>query len=371
MIPRLLAFVAILVSGCIGEVGYTKDKAIWGEVNGRPVYLYTLSNGNGVTLKMTDYGAKIVELHVPDRNGELADVVLGFDNLDQYLAPNQSIGATIGRYTNRIRDGRFEIDGEVYQLTQNEGENNIHGGGEFEKVVWDAEFVENKHGSGIRFRYRSPHGSHGFPGNLDSVVTYILTPDNAVRIIFEAETDKATHVNFTQHSYFNLNGAMSTVHDHVARIDADKYLVFDGVLASGEIDTLDDKPWDLRAPTRLGDNLYDIPLGGYHHDYVISKPAGELAVVAEVSDPESGRMLTVSSTQPDVTFYVAMGLTDDFVGKYGITYGPYMAFCLETQHPVDAANQPHFPSTLLKPEQTYEEVVIYQFGVSDALKTAS
>ncbi|MGB5511302.1 MAG: aldose epimerase family protein [Woeseiaceae bacterium] len=352
-----------MTSACADDNGFVKDSVDWGTVDGKTAQLLSITNGNGVTLRMTDFGAKIVELHVPGRNGQLDDVVLGFDNLEQYVAPNQSIGATIGRYTNRIRDGRFEIDGVVYELTKNEGDNTIHGGGEFENAVWDADFVENELGAGIRFRYRSPDGSHGFPGNLDSVATYILTDDDAVHVTFEAETDKATHVNFTQHSYFNLNGAASTIHDHVAMIDADRYVVLDEVLATGEIDSLDGKPWDLRAPTRLGDNMEQIPLGGYHHDYVVNKPAGELEVVAVVSDPESGRKLTVSSTQPDVTFYVAMGLTDAFVGKYGIAYGPYMAFCLETQHPVDAANHPQFPSTLLRPGEKYLETVVYDFGI--------
>ena len=360
---RLLAALCLMATASSNASEYLTGRVGWSEADGRPVSLLTIANPSGAILRMTDYGAKIVELLVPDRGGKLGDVVLGFDNLAQYIAPNQSIGATIGRYTNRIRDGRFEIDGVVYELTKNEGPNTIHGAGEFENVVWDAEFVTTKIGEGLRFRYSSPDGTHGFPGNLDSVVTYILTPDNAVHITFEAETDKATHVNMTQHSYFNLNGAASTIHDHVAQIHASRYLVFDEVLVTGEIDTLEGKPWDLSLPTRLGDNMGQIPLGGYHHDYVIDKAEGELAVVAEVRDPESGRTLTVSSTQPDVTFYVAMGLTDDFVGKYGISYGPYMAFCLETQHPVDAANQPHFPSTLLRPGERYREMVIYDFGI--------
>lgn len=358
-------FVPLLMvstSSCAGE--YTIERADWGEAAGWPVSLYSITNPSGAILRMTDYGAKIVELHVPDRTGQLADVVLGFDNVEQYASPNhQSLGSTVGRYTNRIRDGRFKIDGVVYQLTKNEGPNTIHGAGEFENVVWSTELVATEDGEGLKFRYLSPDGTHGFPGNLDTVVTYVLTPDNAVHITFEAETDKATHVNFTQHSYFNLNGATAPIHNHVVTVHASRYLVFDEVIATGEIDSLDGKPWDLRQPTRLGDNMDSIPLGGYHHDYVVDKKAGELAVVAEASDPVSGRVLTVSSTQPDVTFYAAMGLTDEIVGKYGIAYGPYMAFCFETQHPVDAANHPQFPSTLLRPDEMYRETVVYDFGI--------
>lgn len=364
MTARALCVVPLMVSTLSSAAEYTIERTDWGEVAGRPISLYSITNPSGAILRMTDYGAKIVELHVPDRAGELADVVLGFDNVDQYAAPNhQSLGSTVGRYTNRIRDGRFEIDGVVYELTKNEGPNTIHGAGEFENVVWKTEAVATELGEGLRFRYRSPDGTHGFPGNLDIVATYVLTPGNAVHITFEAETDKATHVNFTQHSYFNLNGATAPIHDHVVTIHASRYLVFDGVLATGEIDSLDGKPWDLRQPTRLGDNMDRIPLGGYHHDYVVDKNTGELAVVARASDPASGRVLTVSSTQPDVTFYAAMGLTGEIVGKYGITYGPYMALCLETQHPVDAANHPHFPSTLLRPGEMYRETVVYDFGI--------
>lgn len=351
-----------MMSGCGGPAAYQADRLDWGNVDGKPVYLYRITNPNGMILKMTNFGARITELHAPDRGGNLADVVLGFDNLEQYMEPNQSIGATIGRYSNRIRNAQFQIDDKTYQLTRNEGENNIHGAGEFENVVWASEIVETDRGTGMRFSYRSPDGSHGFPGNLDSVVTYILTPGNAVEVTFEAQTDKATHVNFTQHSYFNLNGANATIHDHIATIDADAYLVMEGVLATGEIDDLAGKPWDLSVPTRLGDRMDKIPLGGYHHNYVTNNAGGKLAVVARISEPESGRVLTVSTTQPGATFYAAMGLTADIVGKYGIAYEPHIAFCLETQHHVDTANHPQFPSTLLRPGEKYREIAIYDFG---------
>jgi aldose 1-epimerase len=337
--------------------------ANWGMVNGKPVYLYSITNSSGMKLEMTNFGAKITSLLVPDFNGELDDVVLGFDNLESYIEPNPSFGATIGRYSNRIRDGRFTINNVTYQSVINENSNNIHGGGEFENVVWDSEIISSEQGDGVRFSYLSPDGGYGFPGNLDSVVTYILTDDNAVYISFEAETDKATHVNFTQHSYFNLNGVEAPILDHQVRIDADSYVVMDGVLATGEIDSLEGKPWDLSQPTRLGDKMDQIPLGGYHHNYVASKPRGELATVAEVYDPASGRSLKVSTTQPGVVFYAAMGLTTGIVGKYGIRYEPYSAFCLETQHHIDALNHPEFPSTLLRPGEKYHEIVIYDFDV--------
>lgn len=335
----------------------------WGVVGDEPVYLYTLTNANGMVLEMTNFGAKITSLLVPDKAGSLDDVVLGFDSLKEYQAPNPSFGATIGRFTNRIRDGRFVIDGKTYQLETNEGSNTLHGAGEFEYVVWDSEVIDTERGHAIRFSFLSADGSHGFPGNLSATVTYTLTDDNSVHVSYEAETDKATHVNFTQHSYFNLNGMKSPVFEHVVRINADTYQVMDGVLATGEVDSLEGKSWDLGEPTRLGDNMKRIPLGGYHHTYIVTKLVDELAFVARVSDPESGRTLTVSSTQPAITFYAAMGLTDNPVGKNGTVYGPYSAFCLETQHHTDAPNHPQFPSTLLRPGERYHEIAVYDFGV--------
>ena len=346
------------------------EREIWGEVDGKPVYLFSITNSNGMMLKMTNFGARITALFVPDKNGERDDVVLGFDNLQQYVDPNPSFGATIGRFANRIRNGQFVIDGEAYELTANEAPNNLHGGGEFENAVWSGEMLSSELGTGIRFSYFSRDGSLGFPGNLEAAVTYTLTHDNAVHVEFEAETDKTTHVNFTQHSYFNLNGVRKPIHDHRVRIDADTYLVMDGVLASGEIESLAGKPWDLSDFTRLGDRMNQIPLNGYHHNYVANKPAGKLALVAEVTDPDSGRTLRVSTTQPGVVFYAAMGLTDKTVGKYGIQYGPYFGFCLETQHHIDSPNYPEFPTTLLRPGEKYREVVVYDFGLVDGQQEA-
>lgn len=364
--PFALSILAlIMLTGFNGSANSNTERLDWGTVEGKPVYLYSITNAKGMVLRMTNFGAKITALLVPDKNGHFDDVVLGFDNLQQYQQPNPSFGATIGRYANRIRDGRFEIDGISYQTQTNEGANTLHGGGEFEYVVWESELVTNELGTGIRFSYFSKDGSYGFPGNLSSVVTYTLTADNAVHVVFEAKTDKATHVNFTQHSYFNLNGVKAPVFDHVARIDADSYLVMDGVLATGEIDSLEGKPWDLSEPTRLGDQMEQTPLGGYHHNYVVNKKPGELARVAEVIDPGSGRTLAVSTTQPGVVFYASMGLTDKPVGKYGIEYGPYSAFCLETQHHIDAPNHPDFPSTVLRPGERYHEIAIYDFGLLD------
>ena len=336
----------------------------WGNIGERQIYRYSVTNANGTKLEMTNLGAMITSLFVPDKDGRLEDVVLGFDTPQAYLDDTQSVGGTIGRFANRIRGGQFVIDGETYQLTTNEGANTLHGAGEFENVIWNAEIVDDDLGSGVRFGYLSPDGSHGFPGNLQTTVTIVLTRHDAVHIRFEAQTDKATHVNLTHHGYFNLNGVRDLIHEHLVRIDADSYLVLDDeALTTGEIDTLDGKAWDLSVLTRLGDRMDDIPRNGYHHNYVLNKVEGELVKVAEVIEPGSGRMMDVWTTQPSVVFYASMGLNEGIVGKYGIAYRPHIAFCLETQHHIDAPNHSHFPSTLLRPDEKYDETVIYDFGV--------
>ena len=344
----------------------TVDVTPWGLVDGRPVNKYSVVNPDGATLVLSDLGAKIVSLLVPDRDGALADVVLGFDTPEEYRADTQSIGAMVGRYANRIRDGRLPVAGTEYQLVTNEGANTLHGDHEFEAVIWDAEVIKTDAVAGVRFNYVSPDGSRGFPGKLDTTITVVLTRDNAVRIDFRATSDRLTHVNLTHHGYFNLNGAKGTIHEHYVRIDAESYLVLDAeALPTGELAPLDGAAWDLRRLTRLGDRMDAIPRGGYHHNYILANRGEELEVVAEVIDPSSGRTMTVATTQPGIVFYAAMGLTEDVIGRNGQPYEPWIAFCMETQHHIDAPNNPQFPSTLLAPGETYEETVIYTFGISN------
>lgn len=362
----LVVVVAVMSSECTATRVANVETIPWGTVGDHQIYLYSVANANGTKLVMTNLGAMITSLFVPDRVGRLEDVVLGFDTPQAYLNDNQSIGGTIGRFANRIRGGRIVIDDNTYQLTTNEGANTLHGAGEFENVIWDAEIVQDDRGSGVRFRYLSPDGSHGFPGNLTSTVTMQLTADDALHIRYEAVTDKATHVNMTHHGYFNLNGARDLIHEHLVRIDADSYLVLDDeALTTGEVDTLDGKAWDLSTLTRLGDRMADIPRNGYHHNFVLNKADGQLERVAEVIEPVSGRRMDVWTTQPSVVFYASMGLNENIVGKYGIHYSPHIAFCLETQHHIDAPNHSDFPTTLLRPGEKYDETVIYDFGVVD------
>ncbi|OEJ99017.1 hypothetical protein A8C32_07515 [Flavivirga aquatica] len=340
------------------------NKKVWGEVEGKEVYLYSLTNSKGMEVKLTNYGGIITSIFTSDKNGKFDDVVLGFDNLQQYItSPNGSMGATIGRFANRIKNGRFVIDGISYQLPLNNGAHTLHGGFEFEKTVWDSEIIKTKLGNGIQLHYLSKDGQMGFPGNLDVYVTYTLTEENAIHVSFEATTDKATHVNFTQHSYFNLAGGKELIYDHLVKIEADNYLEFDeDVNATGRTLPLKGKSWDLSCKTRLGDQIHNIHLNGYHHCYVLNKPKDSLRIVAEALEPKYGRTLKVSTTQPGIVFYASNVLSDTVVGKYRIKYRPHAAFCIETQDYPDAPNQPNFPSTLLNPGEKYEEVVIYDFG---------
>lgn len=338
------------------------QQEIWGATQGKEVLLYTLTNSNGMVVKIINYGGIITSVLVPDKNGKLDDVVLGFDNLQQYLEPNPCFGAAIGRFANRIRDAKFEIDGITYQLTKNAGEHCIHGANEFDRIVWvsKADQITNS----IKLHHLSPDGNNGFPGNLDVFITYTLTEENAIEVKFEATTDKATHVNLTQHSYFNLTGGKGLIYDHQIKIDADNYTEIDEfIIPTGTIATVKDTDWDLTRLTRMGDNINKLDHNGYHYCYVFNKHEGTLQKVIEVVEPKSGRTMDVITTQPGVQFYSGNSISDQLMGKGGKKYGPHTAFCLETQHFPDTPNHPKFPSTLLLPGEKYEEMVIYDFGV--------
>ncbi|WP_400073135.1 aldose epimerase family protein [Zobellia russellii] len=338
-------------------------KEHWGTVKGKEVSLYTITNATGMKMQIMNMGCIITSLFVPDKNGELDDVVLGFDNLDDYLQDHPSFGTTVGRYANRIKNAQFIMNDSVYKLAANEEGTAIHGGNEFRDAVWDAKVVSNEKGDGLQFHYLSPDGSFGFPGNLDVYATYLLTKNNSIYITFEAKTDKNTHVSMTNHSYFNLNGAKDLIYDHRVMVDADRYTEFDeDITPTGRLPLLKGTAWDLSNFTRVGDKVHDIPLNGYHHCYVLNKKGDEMTKAAEVIEPKSGRKLEVFTTQPGITVYASNGL-DNITGKYNIAYTPHMALCLETQDFPDAMNHPNFPSTLLKPGEKYTETIIYDFGI--------
>lgn len=335
--------------------------------DGTAVDLYVLTNAKGVTAKVMTYGAILTELHVPDRDGKPDDVVLGFDDLGGYLAGHPYFGATVGRVANRIARGRFTLDGKEYRLAVNNGPNALHGGRKgFDKVVWEAEPAEAKDGVAVRFRYRSPDGEEGYPGNLSAAVTYTLTDDNALRLDYTATTDKPTPVNLTNHSYFNLAGPRAgDILGHELMLAADKYTpVDDTLIPTGEVRPVRGTPLDFTTPTTIGsriDQLKGEP-GGYDHNFVLRGGGKQPALAARVREPKTGRVLEMFTTEPGVQFYTGNFLDGTVKGKGGVVYGKHAGFCLEAQHYPDSVNHPDFPSTILKPGQTYTQTTVYQFS---------
>ena len=332
----------------------------------KPDMQHTVTNAKGVCAKWISRGATLSELHVPDRLGELADVVLGFDDVLGYESgANQHFGCTTGRFANRICGGKFTLDGTPHQLATNIGPNHLHGGPlrGLDKIEWHAEPLEN----GICFTYTSPDGEEHFPGNLALVVTYTLTDDNALEIDYQATTDKPTIINLTNHSYFNLSGhGAGSVLDHEVWIDADHYTPTDDTsIPTGEFAEVAGSPFDFRQRRRVGQDFAAVaatPAGGYDHNFVLNGKAGTLRRIAEVVDPASGRVMVVSTDQPGVQFYTGNGLHNQ-TGKNGKTYAPQSALCLETQHFPDSPNQPSFPTTVLRPGESYRHQCVYAFAV--------
>lgn len=340
--------------------------------DGRDVYEYTLANNAGMTITCINYGATITSLSVPDRNGESSDVVLGYDSLEGYVDGSSYFGAVVGRYGNRIGKGQFTLDGETYQLAVNNGENHLHGGNVgFNKVLWDAEVLQDAEAPSIRFTYVSRDGEEGYPGNVTLKVTYILTADNALRIEYEGVTDKTTILNPTQHSYFNLSGNFrETILNNTLEIEADFFTPVDqGLIPTGERQPVEDTPMDFRSPhaigERIGDPFEQLVFGqGYDHNWVLRDytAPGQIHKAAELYEPDSGRLMTVFTDQPGIQFYSGNFLDGTAIGKGGIAYGHRTGLCLETQVFPDAPNKPDFPSATLKPGQVYHQTTIYQFS---------
>lgn len=335
--------------------------------DGSVIKKVTLRNHNGCIARFTSYGAMLIGLEVPDRKGRMADVVLGFDTIDPYLAGHPFFGNTTGRYANRIARGQFTLDGTTYKLAVNNGPNHLHGGLQaLDKQNWTTETLETPEGSAVRFRHLSPDGAEGYPGNLHVTVTYTLTADNALRIDYEATTDKATVINLTNHSYFNLKGAgEGDVLGHVLRLHAARYTPGDeGLIPTGEILPVAGTPLDFRTPMAIGArwDLLPASLKGYDHNFVLNDWApGKLVDCAELYEPASGRRMRVRTTEPGVQVYTAIHLKD-VTGKGGKAYNPAGAVCLETQHFPDSPNKPHFPTTVLRPGATFRSTTIYGFS---------
>ncbi|MGB6832095.1 MAG: aldose epimerase family protein [Candidatus Acidiferrum sp.] len=342
-------------------------KATFGKLpDGTEIESYTLYNSRGASAKVITYGATLTELHVPDKNGKMGDVVLGFDNLEGYASgPHPYFGATIGRYGNRIAKGKFTLDGKEYQLAINNAPNSLHGGPTgFDKRVWKAEELKEPAGAAVRFTYLSKDGEENYPGNLKVSVTYTLTNTDELKLQYAAETDKDTVLNLTNHSYFNLSGTgEGNILKYILYINADKYTPVDSTLIpTGKIESVVGTPLDFLKPTAIGARIGELKeIGGYDHNFVLNGKAGTLRVAAKVVDPDSGREIEVLTTQPGVQFYSAIGLNGSLKGKGGVGYEKYGAICLETQHFPDSPNHPSFPSTELKPGEHFHSETIYKF----------
>jgi len=339
-------------------------KEIFGEVDGKKVFQYTLTNENEMMVKILNYGGIVTHLFVPDKKGRLADVVLGYDSLKGYLEDTPYFGAIVGRYGNRIAGGKFKINDEEYQLPLNDGANSLHGGIKgFDKMVWNADDFIYPDSAGVVLSYLSKDGEEGFPGNLDLKVTYTLTNDNELKIEYTASTDKDTIANLTHHSYFNLKGqGEGNVLDHQMQIIADRYVPVDETLIpTGELKELKHSPMDFTTPHAIGERIEQVA-GGYDHTWVLNHYDGKhIHLAAKVSEPQSGRVMEVYTDQPGIQFYSGNFLDGSITGKQGKVYNKHYGFCLETQHFPDSPNQPNFPSVLLKPGEQYKTTTIYKF----------
>ena len=345
-----------------------KEQVFGTTFQNKKVETYEIKNANGMKMNVTNFGARVTHLWVADKDGNLVDVVLGFDTLDGYTESSEKyFGAAIGRYGNRIANGKFTLDGQEYTLPINNNGQTLHGGpGGLDYVIWD---VEKSGANELIFTYTSADGEEGFPGELKVKMRYTLTDDNEFKVTYEAETDKATPVNLTHHSFFNLNGAGNgNVLEHTLQLNASKYTPVNEVLIpTGEIPTVKGTPFDFTTATKIGDRIDQDNEqlkfgGGYDHNWVLDKTGNELTQAAIISSPKTGIEMEVWTTEPAIQFYSGNFLDGTIAGKGGKVYEMRSAFCLETQHYPDSPNQPNFPSTVLKPGEKYEQTCIYKFG---------
>ncbi len=351
--------------------------------DGRRATLFELDDGHGLRVRLTDHGAIVVSVELPDRAGRVADVTLGYDTLEQWQHNAPYFGATIGRYANRIARGRFTLDGRTYTLATNDGRNHLHGGRRgFDQRLWTAEPIQAADRVAVRLTYRSPDGEEGYPGQLDATVVYTLTPDRTLRIEFTAETDRPTVVNLAHHSYWNLAGhAAGDILGHELWLAADEYTaVDDELIPTGELRPVRGTPLDFTQPTPVGVRIAQVP-GGYDHNFVLRGASARGAAVgadadpgalaagkdtlwpaARLVEPRSGRWLELYTDQPGVQFYSGNFLDGRVTGKSGVRYGRHAGLCLETQRFPDSPNHPEFPSAVLRPGERYRHVMVHRFG---------
>jgi len=346
----------------------------FGEVDGEAVERYTLTNDNGMEVSILTYGAIVQSIMVPDRDGAIGDVALGFDNIEDYVEMSPYFGAIVGRYANRIAEGTFELEGETYELAINNDPNTLHGGEQgFDKVIWTAEEIDGPDGSALALSYTSQDGEEGYPGTLDVTVMYTVTQDDELRIEYAATTDAPTVINLSNHSYFNLAGEGSgSIFDHELQLNAANYTPVDETLIpTGEIAPVEGTAFDFTTAHPIGDDIRDasdeqIVIGlGYDHNFVLDRDAPDdtsMIEAAVVTEPATGRVMTVSTTEPGIQFYSGNFLNGAFGGKSGQTYRQGDGFCLETQHFPDSPNQPEFPTTELRPGEEFSSTTVYAFS---------
>ncbi len=359
---------ALLTLSCGGGKQAESNRIAWGKTPaGEQVDLYTLTNAKGAEARISTYGGVLVSLKMPDRTGAMGDIVLGFDNFNGYLLPPPYFGALIGRYGNRIANAQFTLDGVTYKLAKNDGNNSLHGGLRgFDKRLWTA---KNADAHSVELNYLSKDGEEGYPGNLNSTVKYTLTDNNEVRIDYSAATDKDTVLNLTNHSYFNLAGqGEGDILGHQVTVNADTFNPVDkGLIPTGEMRKVEGTPFDFRRPHPIGERISandeQLVLGkGYDHNWVLNRSGTGLELAAKVTDPKSGRVMEVLTTQPGLQFYTGNFLDGTIKGKGGMVYGYRTAFCMETQHFPDSPNHPAFPTTELKPGERYQTQTVYRFS---------
>lgn len=367
---------AVFFTACQSGTNKSSDEqmdvkeSVFGTFEGKEVKEFKLTNNNGMEVKLINYGAIVTSILAPDREGQFENVVLGFDAPDGYWTEPYSsdvcyLGAIVGRYGNRIAEGRFSLMGEEYILAVNNAPNHLHGGIKgFDKVVWEARTIREENYVGVELSYVSADGEEGYPGTFQIRVQYLLTDDNELKIEYFGDIDKACPVNVTHHGYFNLNGnAKRDILNHVLMIQAERYTVVDQTLIpTGELRPVEGTPMDFRKPMTIGSRIDSVD-GGYDHNYVLSETVTDLRKVVEVVEPESGRMMEVFTTEPGVQFYSGNFLNGSLTGNGGARFNRHWGFCLETQHFPDSPNQPAFPSTILEPGQKYRQTTIYRFGV--------
>ncbi len=362
-----LSVIILAFAGCKPkqEMASSVEDLIWGESGGQVIKLFTLTNKNGMTIRVTNYGGTLTYISVPDRNGTFENVVLGFDSLEQYMGNHPNFGTIVGRYANRIGGAKFVLDDTTYSLYANDGVNTLHGGLKgFQKHVFNIDTAYSVADSSVvTFSYTSADLEEGYPGKLTMQVTYILTGDNEIKILYAAETDKPTVVNLTNHSYFNLTACKESVLNHELTLLADSITPTDSTLIpTGVLTSVAGTPFDFNTPHKIGERIDQVP-GGYDINYKLRKQGNELALAAEVYDPVSGRLMQTYTTEPGIQFYSGNFLNGTITGYNGISYTIHYGLCLETQHFPDSPNKPQFPSVVLRPGESYRHLTLYRFSV--------